>query len=101
MTAYVIANVKVSDPERYKGYTALSPGAVAAAGGRFIVRGGAVEVLEGNWQPGRLVILEFETMAAARAFYDSALYRQAREARAGATESFDMVCVEGVPTPGK
>ena len=100
MTAYVIANIKVSDPERYKGYTALSPGAVAAAGGRFIARGGAVEVLEGNWQPGRLVILEFETMAAARAFYDSALYRQAREARAGATESFDMVCVEGVPTPG-
>ncbi len=101
MTAYVIANVKVSDPERYKGYQALSPGAVSAAGGRFIARGGAVEVLEGNWQPGRLVILEFETMAAARAFYDSALYRQAREARAGATESFDMVCVEGVPPPGK
>ncbi|NLD54835.1 MAG: DUF1330 domain-containing protein [Burkholderiaceae bacterium] len=101
MTAYVIANVKVSDPERYKGYQALSPGAVAAAGGRFIVRGGALEVLEGNWQPGRLVVLEFETMAAARAFYDSELYRQARAARAGATESFDMVCVEGVPAPGQ
>ncbi len=101
MTAYVIANVKVSDPERYERYKALSPGAVAAAGGRFIVRGGALEVLEGNWPSGRLVVLEFETMAAARAFYDSALYRQAREARAGATESFDMVCVEGVPAPGK
>src|SRR5690606_1525705 len=51
MTAYVIADVKVSDPEKYKGYMALSPGAVAAAGGEFVVRGGAHEVLEGNWRP--------------------------------------------------
>ncbi len=51
--------------------------------------------------PGRVVVVEFETMAAAKAFYDSALYRQAREARAGATELFDMICVEGVPMEGK
>ena len=101
MTAYVIAEVKVSDPERYKAYQALSPGAIAGAGGRFIVRGGAVQVLEGGWQPGRIVVAEFETMAAARAFYDSALYLKAREARAGATELFNMICVEGVPLEGK
>ena len=101
MTAYVITEVKVSDPARYEAYRALSPGAIAAAGGRFIVRGGAVAVLEGNWHPGRIVVVEFETMAAAKAFYDSALYRQAREARAGATELFDMICVEGVPLEGK
>lgn len=100
MTAYVIADVKVSDPERYKGYMALTPAAVSAAGGRFVVRGGATEVLEGRWQPNRMVMLEFETMAAARAFYDSALYRQARDARAGATEVFNMICVEGVPPQG-
>jgi uncharacterized protein (DUF1330 family) len=78
----------------------LSPGAIAAAGGRFIVRGGEVDVLEGNWRPGRVVVVEFETMAAAKAFYDSALYRKAREARAGATEVFNMICVEGVPLEG-
>ncbi|MEO6271442.1 MAG: DUF1330 domain-containing protein [Lautropia sp.] len=101
MSAYVIAEVKVSDPARYDAYRALSPGAIAAAGGRFLVRGGAVEVFEGNWQPGRVVVLEFDTMAAAKAFYDSALYRQARDARAGATELFDMICVEGIPLQGK
>ena len=47
MTAYVITEIKVSDPEQYKGYQALSPGAVAAAGGEFLVRGGRTEVLEG------------------------------------------------------
>jgi uncharacterized protein (DUF1330 family) len=100
MPAYVIAEVKVSDPQRYEGYRALSPGAIAAAGGRFIVRGGQVDVLEGNWRPDRVVVVEFETMAAAKAFYDSALYRKAREARAGATEVFNMICVEGVPLEG-
>ena len=100
MSAYIIAEVKVSDPQRYEAYKALSPGAIAAAGGRFIVRGGATEVLEGNWHPGRMVVLEFKSMAAAKAFYDSALYLKAREARAGATELFDMICVEGVPMEG-
>ena len=101
MTAYVIAEVKVSDPQRYEGYKALSPGAIEAAGGRFLVRGGATEVLEGKWNPGRMVVVEFASMDAAKAFYDSALYLKAREARAGATELFDMICVEGVPTHGK
>ena len=101
MTAFVIAEVKVSDPQRYEGFKALSPGAVEAAGGRFVVRGGALEVLEGNWRPGRIVVLEFASLAAAKAFYESALYLKAREARAGATELFDMICVEGVPTEGK
>jgi uncharacterized protein (DUF1330 family) len=96
MSAYVVANVKVSDPERYKDYAALSPEAVSAAGGEFIVRGGRSEVLEGDWQPSRVVILRFESLQAARAFYDSALYRQARAKRAGATEFFNMFVVEGI-----
>jgi uncharacterized protein (DUF1330 family) len=100
LTAYVIAEVKVSDPQRYEGYKALSPGAIRSAGGRFIVRGGAVEVLEGKWNPDRIVVVEFDNMAAAKAFYESALYFAAREARAGATEVFNMICVEGVPTEG-
>ncbi len=96
MPAYVIADVKVSDPERYRQYMALSPAAIEAAGGRFLVRGGAHEVLEGNWQPSRMVLVEFPDLATARAFYDSALYREARAQRAGATEHFNMVVMQGL-----
>ncbi len=96
MPAYVIADVKVSDPEQYKQYMALSPQAIAAAGGRFLVRGGASEVFEGDWKPARMVMVEFPDLAAARAFYDSALYRAARDRRAGATEYFNMIVIEGV-----
>jgi uncharacterized protein (DUF1330 family) len=101
MAAYIIADVKVSDHEKYKGYTALTPAAIAAAGGRFIVRGGQHEVLEGRWKPNRVVLLEFPNFSQARAFYDSALYVEARNKRAGATEYFNMIIVEGVgaPTP--
>jgi uncharacterized protein (DUF1330 family) len=93
--AYVIADVAVSDPEQYKRYQALSPGAVAAAGGEFVVRGGRHETLEGDWTPGRMVVLRFPSYDAARAFYDSALYLAARATRAGATEHFNMIVVEG------
>jgi len=95
MSAYVIADVKVSDSERYRQYMALSPAAIEAAGGRFLVRGGAHEVLEGDWQPSRLVMAEFPDIASARAFYDSVRYREARAKRAGATEYFNMVVVQG------
>jgi uncharacterized protein (DUF1330 family) len=96
MAAYVIADVKVTDPEKYKGYMALSPGAIAAAGGEFVVRGGRHETLEGSWQPNRMVVVKFPDYATAKAFYDSALYREARAKREGATEFFNMVVVEGV-----
>lgn len=96
MPAYVIADIKVTDPQQYSQYTALSPGAVASAGGEFIVRGGRTEVLEGSYQPSRLVMIRFDSMAAARAFYDSAQYAEARARRAGATEFFNMFVVEGI-----
>ncbi len=96
MAAYVIADVKVNDPEQYKQYTALSPAAVKAAGGEFLVRGGRAEKLEGDWTPQRMVVTRFESYDAAKAFYDSALYREARARRAGATEYFNMIVVEGV-----
>ena len=96
MAAYVIADVKVSDPDQYKHYQALSPGAITAAGGEFLVRGGRLEVLEGQWQPNRMVVARFATYDQAKAFYDSALYLEARSKRAGATEFFNMVVVEGV-----
>lgn len=96
MPAYVIGNIKVSDPEKYKQYTALTPQAIAAAGGEFVVRGGRTEVLEGDIEPNRVVVLKFASIEAAKAFYDSALYRQARDARAGATSIFNLYVVEGI-----
>ena len=94
-SAYLIADVEVSDPGRYAGYTALSPGAVAAAGGEFVVRGGRHETIEGHWTPGRVVVVRFPSLDAARAFYDSERYVAARAQRAGATSRFNMIIVEG------
>ena len=92
----MIADVKVKDPEQYKQYQALSPGAIAAAGGEFVVRGGRHEVLEGPWNPNRMVVLRFPDYATAKAFYESAKYVEARAKRAGTTEFFNMVVVEGL-----
>jgi uncharacterized protein (DUF1330 family) len=95
MTAYVIASVNVTDTEKYKAYQALTPAAIAKHGGRFVVRGGAMEVLEGNWSRPRVVVLEFDSMEAAKIFYNSPDYVAARNERAGAAE-FSMIVVQGV-----
>ena len=92
--AYLVVDAKSSDPEKMAEYRRLSSLAVEKFGGRFIVRGGAYEVLEGSWQPQRLVVVELPDMERARAFYDSPEYVAARQARAGVS-SFDMVLVEG------
>ena len=93
--AYIVVDVRVSDPERIARYRELAEIAVGHYGGRYLVRGGAIETLEGEWQPERLVIVRFDDADAARRFYDSPEYRAAREARAGAAE-FDMLLVEGL-----
>ena len=95
MPAYVIVETDVTDPERYEQYKAASPAAVAAGGGRFLVRGGEIAVLEGDWQPARLVVLEFEDLAAAKRWYESQAYQQARKLREGAAY-LRMVAVQGV-----
>jgi uncharacterized protein (DUF1330 family) len=92
--AYMVVDAKSTDPERMVEYRRLSSIAVDKFGGRFLVRGAAYETLEGQWQPQRLVVIEFESMEKARAFYDSPEYVSARQARAGVS-SFDMVLVEG------
>jgi uncharacterized protein (DUF1330 family) len=97
--AYVIVEMKVSDPERYKQYMAAAPAVVKAHGGEFVVRGGALEVLEGDWKPVRMAVLRFPSLQAAKTFYDDPMYQEARALREGATEYFNMVAVEGHP-PG-
>jgi uncharacterized protein (DUF1330 family) len=94
MPAYVIVETDVTDPERYEAYKAAAAEAVAAAGGRYVARGGELAVLEGDWRPPRLVLLEFEDLAAARRWYDSERYRQARALRSGAAR-IRMVAVQG------
>ena len=93
--AYVIAQATVSNPEQYEGYKALAGAAVAKYGGKYIVRGGATHLLEGDWAPPRLVILEFDSVEQAKRFYDSPEYRAAREQRKGAAQ-MNMLVVEGL-----
>ena len=97
--AYIIVDMKITDPEQYKQYMAAAPAAVAAAGGEYLVRGGRSETLEGDWQPSRVAMLRFPNYENAKAFYDGEIYRAARQKRSGATEFFNMVLVEGVPDP--
>jgi uncharacterized protein (DUF1330 family) len=95
MAAYVIAETDVTDPERYEQYKAASPAAIAAGGGRFVVRGGELAVLEGDWRPSRLVVLEFPDLAAAKSWYESQTYQDAKKLREGAAR-FRMIAVQGV-----
>jgi len=81
MPAYVILDITVHDPVRYEDYKLLAAPTVAAYGGRYLVRGGAVEKLEGDWQPKRLVVLEFPDAERARTWLDSADYGPARAIR--------------------
>ena len=83
------------DPEQYERYKAASPDAIAAGGGRFLARGGELAVLEGDWRPRRLVVLEFADLEAAKRWYDSPEYRAARRLREGAA-MLRMVAVEGL-----
>jgi len=94
-SAYIIANVDVTDPQQYEEYKKFSTKAFQAHGVEVCARGGQVEVLEGDWQPKRVVILKFPSMEKARAFYDSAEYQVAKAARQGAAV-MRMVLIEGI-----
>ena len=95
MPAYVVIETDVTDPERYEQYKAAGSLSVAAAGGRYLVRGGELVVLEGDWQPSRLVVLEFEDLAAARRWHESAAYQEAMKLREGAAR-LRAVAVQGI-----
>ncbi|MFT0545465.1 DUF1330 domain-containing protein [Allopusillimonas ginsengisoli] len=81
MTAYAIFDVEVTDVERYEEYKKMVPSSIAAYGGKFVVRGGGPEVLEGQWAPRRIVMLEFPTVEIARQWLDSPEYAEARALR--------------------
>jgi len=81
MAAYLILDVEVTDPAGYADYAKLAAPTVARYGGRYIVRGGKAETLEGDWQPKRVVVLEFESVEQLRRWYDSEEYRAPRALR--------------------
>jgi len=94
VAAYVIVDIEVTDPATYEEYKRLAPPTVVQCGGRYLARGGVTEVLEGSWTPHRLVILEFESLAQAKAWVNSEEYRPARILRQRAARS-QMVVIEG------
>ena len=95
MSAYVIAQVKVQDPERYADYRSMVVPTIEAYGGKFIVRGGEVETLEGDWDPARMIIIEFDSRERAKQWLHSEEYREARALR-HAISTGNMIVVEGV-----
>ena len=95
MPAYVIADVTVTDPPAMEEYRKQVPATLAKYGGRFLVRGGAHQTVEGDWKPARLVVIEFPSLADAQRWYDSEEYRgpKALRMRAGRT---NVLIVGGV-----
>ena len=95
MSAYVIVEIDVTDSETFEEYRKLVPPTLEAFGGRYVARGGAVESLEGGWQPKRIVVIEFDDVASATAWHGSAAYAPARAMRDASARS-RMIVVEGV-----
>ncbi|MDE2440044.1 MAG: DUF1330 domain-containing protein [Betaproteobacteria bacterium] len=93
---YVVAEVKVHDADAIARYRLLSQAAVEQYGGRFLIRGGASQILEGKWSPPeRMIVVEFESVAQAKRFYDSAEYQAARKVREHIAE-MNMLVISGV-----
>jgi uncharacterized protein (DUF1330 family) len=94
MSAYIIVEVEVHDANRYESYKGMVPPSLEAYGGRFIVRGGKAETLEGEWSPKRIVVVEFPSLEKAKAWWSSPEYEDAKALRQ-ATAKTEMIVVEG------
>lgn len=95
MAAYLIAEISVEDPEAYSGYLERATPTFGPRGGRFLARGGATVTLEGDWDPERIVVLEFDSVEQARAWWSSPEYAEARALRQRSATT-RMIIVEGV-----
>jgi uncharacterized protein (DUF1330 family) len=94
MPAYIIGSITVTDPAGYEEYRARVPAVIFAHGGRYVVRGGQMEVVEGDWPMSRTVVLEFPDMGKLKAFYDSADYAPLLAIRQRCAVS-NLIAVEG------
>ena len=94
MKAYILIDVTITNPTVYEDYKKLTPASLLPFGGKFLVRGGAAETLEGEWQPGRIVVLEFPSIEKAKAWWSSEGYAPAKAIRQSASNT-NMLVVEG------
>ncbi|WP_018615632.1 DUF1330 domain-containing protein [Segetibacter koreensis] len=94
MPAYIIVDVQINDAKAYDDYKKLTPASVAAYNGKFIVRGGETETLEGDWDPERIVMLEFPSVEKAKEWWNSNEYLPAKEIRQRSSNT-KMIVVEG------
>ena len=94
MAAYIFVEIEITDPATYEEYKKLTPASLVPFGGRFVVRGGEAEILEGDWQPNRIVVLEFPTVEQAKAWWASEEYAPAKAIRQRASNT-RMIVVEG------
>jgi uncharacterized protein (DUF1330 family) len=95
MAVYAVVNIQITDPDRYAQYREQAPPTIAHYGGKYLARGGKTEVLEGEWTPQRLVILEFESMKRFNEWYNSPEYAPLKRLR-GETTLSDFVVIEGL-----
>ncbi len=95
MAVYAVVNIRITDPDGYAEYREQAPPTIARYGGQYLARGGRVEVLEGEWDPQRLVILEFESMERFNEWYNSPEYAPLKQVRGEAAVS-DFVVIEGL-----
>lgn len=94
MAGLIIVDIEVTDPVLYEDYKRLASAAIAAHGGRYLVKGGSSEVLDGDWTPRRLVVLEFDSVEQAKAWRNSPEYAEAKKVRERCARS-NMIVVEG------
>jgi uncharacterized protein (DUF1330 family) len=95
MPVYVIVEIEIHDPQAYEGYKKLTPASIAAYEGKFIVRGAKSESLEGDWQPQRIVVLQFPSVARAKEWWASPEYAPAKKIRQAAART-KMMVIEGI-----
>ena len=95
MAGYMIGNITVTDPETFAEYGKQVPETVAAFGGTYVVRGGSAEKIEGNYDPVRIVVLQFESVEKAKEWYNSEMYAPLKEMRMKASTG-DLYFVEGI-----
>ena len=98
MPAFVIVTIDIHDPVAYQRYIQIAPSSIGVYGGKYLTRGGAVEVLEGHWTPRRFVVLEFPSMERAKQWHDSPEYAPALALRQSCATSL-LLLAEGLPVP--
>jgi len=95
MKAYIIVDVHITNPTLYEDYRKLTPASLIPYDGKFVVRGGSTETLEGEWNPGRVIVLEFPSVEKAKAWWSSPGYAPAKAIRQSASHT-NMILVEGI-----